>query len=731
MTHSRFRLQPSSFFITFLLLFCSILQPSSVAQSSERPNIVLIMADDMGYSDIGAYGGEIQTPALDRLAEGGLRFTQFYNTARCCPTRASLQCGLYPHQTGVGGMINDRQLPGYRGDLNDHCLTIARVLGNAGYATYMSGKWHLTPVSEDKHNRPLQRGYDRFFGTIYGAGSYYDPNSLSRGNKFIPPHKAGPEFTNDNFYYTDAISANAARYVKQHASDDQSNPFFMYVAYTAPHWPMHAPEETVEKYEGRYKEGWGTIRKERYKRMTEMRIIKDQWKLSDRDHPRWEQADNQKWHRRNMAVYAAMVDRMDQGIGHIVRTLKETDQFKNTLLLFLADNGGCAEGLGRGGDFTPRPDEPVNPMGKDELQKRMIPKFTRDGYPVRKGTGVMPGPPDTYIAYGKSWANVSNTPFREYKHWVHEGGISTPLIAHWPAGIDRKGELERQPGHVVDIMATSVDVAGAEYPDTFDGHRIRPMQGVSLVPAFLGNDLDRDQPLFFEHEGNRALRDGKWKVVAKGAGGEWELYNMEADRSETNNLADKYPDRTRQLAMKWEDMARQFNALPWPRGNYRGPSRTKETFHFELGPGEDIARTHAPYVKGRPFTMSIILEEAGNQGVIVAQGGSTDGYALYQKQNHLYFATTHRGDATILKSKNPLPDRVTNLTVSLRKDGTVTVEADGTTVVKGKTKGPLVRLPLDGLQVGQDKNGAVGSYSTPFPYNGRVKKVEIDLEKTN
>lgn len=556
--------------LAVLLLLTNSAAPAN-ADSAERPNIVLMMADDMGYSDIGCYGGEINTPNLNKLAANGLRFTQFYNTARCCPTRASLMTGLYPHQAGVGHMMNDRGLEGYQGDLNEHCLTIAQVLQRAGYGTYMSGKWHVTektrPKSKkEKHNWPRQRGFDRFFGTIHGAGSFYDPNSLTRNNKLIPP-------PSEDFFYTDAISDNAATFITEH---DASKPFFLYVAYTAPHWPMHARPHNIAKYQGVYDAGWDAIRKARYERMVEMGLIRDRWDLSGRDPrvPPWEDAKLKEWQIRCMEVYAAMVDCMDQGIGRIVDALERTDQLDNTLVLFLADNGGCAEAMGRRGKFTPRPTDKsqLKPMDPDELQYRMIPKYTRAGYPVRQGRGVMPGPADTYIGYGRPWANVSNTPFREYKHWVHEGGISTPLIAHWPAGIGRAGEFERQPGHLIDILATCLDLAGAEYPKKHAGHALRPLQGKSLVPAFEGEKIERDA-LYWEHEGNRAVRVGRWKLVAKGARGDWELYDLHADRSETNNLAAKHPDRVEKLAAKWETWARRAHAIPWP---WKGPYRQSE-----------------------------------------------------------------------------------------------------------------------------------------------------------
>ena len=551
----------------FLLLGALIachwaLSLSPCAAADDRPNIIVIMADDMGYSDIGCFGGEIQTPALDSLAAGGVRFTQFYNTARCCPTRAALLTGLYPHQTGIGHMMDDKGHPGYRGDLNEHCVTIAQVLRTAGYATYMSGKWHVTKkilpdAASDKHNWPLQRGFDRFFGTIHGAGSFYDPNSLTRDNELIPP--------GEDFYYTDEISENAAEYIREHGKSNR--PFFLYVAYTAPHWPMHALPEDIAKYKGVYDAGWDKLREQRFARMRKMGILDSSWELSERDDeiPPWEETDSKEWHLRCMEVYAAMVDRMDQGISQIVEALRETDTFDDTLILFLADNGGCAEELGRRGEFMPRPDDPalLRPMQPGELQFDMIPKVTRDGYPVRQGHGVMPGPADTFIAYGRVWANASNTPFRLYKHFVHEGGISSPLIAHWPQGIPRGGQLERQSAHVIDIMATCVDLADAEYPLELDGRKIHPLEGRSLLPAFAGDPIEREA-IYWEHEGNRAIRVGDWKLVAVGRKGPWELYNLRNDRSELYDLAADQPERVQQMSALWQEYAKRTKVLPWP-----------------------------------------------------------------------------------------------------------------------------------------------------------------------
>jgi len=693
---------------------------------ADPPNIILIMSDDMGYSDLGCYGSEIETPTLDGLAAAGVRFTQFYNTARCCPTRASLITGLYQHQAAIGHMMGNNHLPGFQGDLSASAVTIAEVMKTAGYGTYMNGKWHVTPYrGEDtpKHNWPCQRGFDRFFGTITGAGSFYDPSSLTRDNEFIPP--------GEDFYYTDAISESAARHIRDHQERSDVKPFFMYVAYTAAHWPMHARPEDIAHYKGRYDKGWQAIRKARYERMRRMGLLKEAWDLSPRDSGDWDAVsdDDKAWHARRMEVYAAMITAMDRGIGRIVQTLKDTGQYENTLILFLQDNGGCAEEFGSTGQ--PRnhaKNVEAKPMDPGQLQTHMVPPVTRDGKPVRVGHGVMPGPPDTFIAYGKEWANVSNTPFRLYKHWVHEGGISTPLIAHWPAGIpeDRHGAMEPQPGHLIDIMATCVDFGHATYPETFKGNKITPLQGTSLVPALAGADVGRTEPIYFEHEGNRALRDGKWKLVAKGPAGPWELYDMEADRSELHDLAAKHPDRVKAMAERWETFARQAHMLPWPWGGAYA-EYSKET-HFELGHGDKLERFRAPNVAGKAVRVSATATVRGD-GVLVAQGGSSLGWSLYVKDGHLTFATRHGGKLTVAQAKEPLGRGRVEAGAHLARDGTITVEVAGKEAARAKAPGPIPEMPLDGLEVGRDNKGAVGDYDEPNPLKGKVETVVIDLEE--
>jgi arylsulfatase A-like enzyme len=547
-------------------LALAVLLLTSPLAAAPRPNIVLIMSDDMGFSDIGCYGGEIKTPNLDKLAAGGLRLTQFYNTARCCPTRASILTGLYPHQAGIGHMMEDRGLDAYRGDLNRRCATIAEVLRPAGYGTYAVGKWHVTKATKPdgpKDNWPLQRGFDRFYGTITGAGSFYDPGTLTRDNTMTSP-LLDKEYQPKQYYYTDAISDNAARFVADHHQKSPDKPLFMYVAFTAAHWPMHALDEDVAKYKGQYDAGYEPIRRARFERAKKLGLISADTELSETA-GNWEQVQNKAWEARCMEVYAAMIDRLDQGIGRIVAELEKTGRLENTLICFLQDNGGCAEQNGRAakeGIPAERQAKPtLTPRAADFIETLVTPTQTRDGFPIRVGPGAMPGPYDTYIAYGRGWANVSNTPFREYKHWVHEGGISTPLVVHWPAGIKRRGELERQPGHLIDLMATCVDVSGATYPPAGTTN-VQPLEGRSLVPAFENKPIQREA-IYWEHEGNRAVRAGNWKLVAKGPAGAWELYDIDRDRAEQHDLASQQPERVKQMTAQWETWAKRAGAIPW------------------------------------------------------------------------------------------------------------------------------------------------------------------------
>jgi len=527
---------------SLVLLISAQRCPAQLAARGPQANIVIILADDLGFSDLGCYGGEILTPHLDELAKGGLRFTQLYNCGRSCPSRASLLTGLYAHQTGVGHMMNDYRRPGYQGNLNTSCATIAQLLKPAGYQTFICGKWHVSRYiapGGPKHTWPLQRGFDRFYGTIHGVGSYFDPVTLCRDNHFVSRQERG------EYYYTDAISRRAAEYVEQ--AGQSNRPFLLYVAYTAPHWPLHAPRQIVSRYRAKYAMGWDELRKARYRRMAAMGIIKPNWPLTPRDarvRP-WVQNSYKTWQQQRMEVYAAQVDAMDRGIGLIMEKIRQIGQQRNTLVMFLSDNGACAE------EVTSKWSGPH------------IPQRTHNGRTVAVGNNpnVIPGPEDTYQSYGIAWANASNTPFRLYKHYAHEGGIATPFIAYWPAGITQRGKLTDEIGHVIDIMPTCLEVAKIRYPSNFGGYTLTPAAGRSLLPVFQGRKRP-ETTYFWEHEGNRAVREGKWKLVCR-HGGPWELYDMQADRTEMTNLATRFPVIVQDLFRSYQAWAKRCNVEQW------------------------------------------------------------------------------------------------------------------------------------------------------------------------
>lgn len=457
----------------------------SAGMAGSRPNIILILVDDMGYSDIGCFGSEISTPNLDALAAKGMRMSQWYNNPRCCPSRASIMTGLYSHQVGFGMMADDAghyPFPQYSGDLSATCVTIPEVLKKAGYNTAMTGKWHLADTggsAASKHNWPRQRGFDRYYGTIIGAGSYFAPNYLVRDNDRIEVTK------DEEFYYTDAIAQNAATFVTDMARQDA--PFFLYCAFTAPHWPLQAKEEWITKYADRYNEGWDKLREERHKRQISMGLLRAEWKMTPRDPrvPAWNDANDKAWESRRMAVYAAMIERMDLGVGRLVEALKDTGKAEDTLIVFMSDNGGNAEE-----QATTHPPNWKRPY--------YIPYRTHDDKKeVVAGNvvGLMPGPDDTYQSIGIPWGNVANTPFHLYKHYTAEGGISSPFIANWPRHIRPEKQITEQFGHETDLMATFLELAAAAYPASVAAGPIPHYVGQSLVPLMAGGKRDR-KPCF-------------------------------------------------------------------------------------------------------------------------------------------------------------------------------------------------------------------------------------------
>lgn len=575
-------------FLAIIALSALQFQARAQQRHATRPNIILILTDDMGYSDLGCYGSEIATPHLDSLAMHGLRYTQFYNVGHCCPSRASLMTGLYPHQTGLGWMTARKfDEPGYTDELNNHCVTIAQVLKGAGYATFMTGKWHLcrdVHAGDPNYNWPLQRGFDKFYGILEGAGNYYDPAALCRGNTLITPEN-DTAYQPEHFYFTRAISDNSVRFIQDRPRD---RPFFMYVAYTAAHWPMQAPEADIEKYKGHYDAGWGALRTERLKREKALGVIDSSTTLSPLEAMPWEQEPDKPAMERRMETYAAMISVMDEGVGKIVKELKKEGLFDNTIILFLQDNGGNGEGTGFGGPggatkSVAKDTSGLAPMNRDEVQYAVIPTQTRDGRAEMMGKRLMAGPADTYLAYLKPWGELSNTPFRKYKNFSYEGGVATPLIIHWPRGITAaRGAIRKQVAHEIDIMPTLVELTGAHYPARFKGESITPEAGVSLVGTFQDSALEH-RAVYFAHEGNRAVRMGDWKIVSGGimhgpygkwktlTRMPWQLYDMKNDRSELKDLSAEYPERVARMAQMWEKWAREVHVYPMPWKEERPP----------------------------------------------------------------------------------------------------------------------------------------------------------------
>ena len=513
--------------VRWLALVLGLCLPLLATAAPERPNIIVILADDMGYSDISCFGSEIPTPHLDSLAHDGLRFTQFYNTGRCCPTRAALLTGLYSHEAGIGRMIADDGLPGYQGHLNDSCVTMAQVLREAGYFTAMTGKWH---VGQNHGVSPHNRGFDRNLtapegGFYYPEGAraelYLNGGKIANDDPRLPKH----------WYSTDLWTQFGIKFIDE--ATVAKRPFFLYLAFNAPHFPLQAPPEDIVRFRhGIYTNGWDKLREARYARQQAMGLIDPEWALSPRppEVKAWDSLTPEQQDRFDqiMSIYAACVWHLDQEVGVLTQALKERGLLDNTLILFMSDNGGNAES---------------GPNGRLE--------------------GAHPGAADSTVFCGQSWATLENTPFRLYKHFNHEGGIASPFIAHWPAGIGAKNEFRTDPAHVVDVMSTVVDLGGATYPKEFNGKTILPMEGRSLRPAFGTQTIARDA-LFWEHEGNAAVRVGDWKLVRRGAKGGWELYDMKADRTELHNLAASQPAKAGELLALWEAWANRTHVLPMP-----------------------------------------------------------------------------------------------------------------------------------------------------------------------
>ncbi|MEO7717041.1 MAG: arylsulfatase [Capsulimonas sp.] len=678
--------------IISILLFA--LAAPSQAAPEKKPNIVVILVDDMGYSDIGCYGGEIKTPNLDKLAGEGVRFTQFHNTARCCPSRAALLTGLYPHQAGVGHMTDEQDdadgkpLPGYSGRLNDRCVTIPEALHGAGYFTAMTGKWH---VGQNYGVTPWGRGFDRtltcaqggfyFPGTPVGGPLYLNGKNIGRTGAPLPA----------TWYSTDLWTDYGLKFIDE--ARTAHKPFFLYLAHNAPHFALQAPAADIARWRGKFKAGWDKLREARYKRQIQMGLIDKSWPLSPRlpEVPAWDSLTPAQQDRYDhiMAIYAAVVEHMDKSVGTLIAGLKQRGELDNTLILFMSDNGGNAE---------------------SGVQGRL--------------EGANPGGPKSTVFVGQAWATLNNTPFVRYKHYTDEGGVATPLIAHWPNGIPkaRDGRLETQPGHVIDIMATCLDVAGAAYPKTFHDHAITPIEGVSLRPAFAGKTIQRTQPIFWEHEGNRAVLASPWKLVAVD-GKPWRLYNTAADRTEQHDLAGAQPDRVKLLATQWDAWAKRADVLPLHPENGVLSGETQ----FTLKEGDHLDRAHAPAVAGCGFTLTAKFDATGTDGVVAAQGGAAQGYTLFLQNGKLTFLVREAGHTTQIAT----PQSVTGAHTAVARveaDGVLSLTLDSQGIVKGKAPGPLPQTPIEGLDIGEDRGARVGPYGAANTFAGTIQSVIIELD---
>ncbi len=665
----------------------------------KTPNIVLILTDDLGYSDLGCYGGEINTPNIDALASGGARFTQMYTSARCCPTRASLMTGLYPSQAGIGDFTtaspSRTRGPGYLGRLNDQCVTIAEVLKPAGYGCYYVGKWHM-----HEQTGPIKRGFDEFYGYTRGHShdqydaEYYIRLPEGRDKEIDPPQ--------DEYYATDVFNEYALEFIRQ--GQASGKPWFLFLGHSSPHFPVQAPADRTHKYDEIYLRGWDVLREERFERMKRLGLINgEHWRLTprsivpvDRDdvangfpgeeNPAWDSLDDNRRRdlARRMAVFAAMVETVDQGVGRIVEHLKSTGDFDNTLILFLSDNGACYEWGPFGFDGQSRRGETILHKG-DDLRKI--------------------GGRGTHHSYGSAWANLGNTPLRLYKHFTHEGGISTPFIAHWPKGIGSPNRWIRDPAHVMDIMPTILKSTGATYPVTYGGNTITPAEGTSLLPAMRGQSLP-ERLIGFDHQGAHALRQGDWKLVwSKRMPHEiqWELYNLAEDRCETNDLADTHPDRVEAMAAEWERWARRVGVI------YEPKSTTQ--------------KSDSPQIANRSLTITGTVESDDRTGVVVAQGGREQGYAVHLLEGRLAFDVRVNGEVTRIVSEEPVP-KAFDFEAKLASDS-MALAVDGKSVAQGVSPGLIPVQPKDGMNIGHDELTAAGDYEPPNRLKGAVRNLRM------
>lgn len=692
---------------TNLLVLLSLILaiPGFSKAADERPNVILILADDLGFSDLGCYGGEIPTPNLDALASDGLRFSAFYTSARCCPSRASLITGLHPHQAGIGSFATKQASPtrgeAYTGHLLPSCVTLAEILTDAGYSTWMVGKWHMGVPG------PVERGFQNFYGYVNG----YAQDQWSPGKYERLPKGSAPELSwaQEDFYATDAFTDYALEFLSQARAKDQ--PYFLYLAHSSPHFPVQAPKESIDRHMETYLRGWDALRQERFDRQKEMGLFPDDSILPPRSmvpvepgniangfsgepNPAWDSLpkDRQVDLARRMATFAAMVEHVDQGVGQIVEDLKKNGELDYTLILFLSDNGACYEWGPFGFDGQSR--KGTNILHRGELLDQM-------------------GQAGSHQSYGSGWANLGNTPLNMYKHFCHEGGIASPLLVRWPKGLQQEGVWVDEPSHLMDIVPTVLEATGATYPLERNGQPITPVAGASLLGSMNGAAL-AERALPFEHQGARGLRQGNWKITygkRQPTEPAWQLFDLESDRSEQSDLSQERPEVASQLIAKWEDWATTVGAEP-----FYEPLEGKESTPASVASG-------SPQIANQPLTIVVEVKSAAPQGVVLAQGGNQHGYALHFDEGKPTFDV--RVNAKVSRLQGDPVKGAIRLEASLdAKEMRLLI--NGEPSLSAPSPGLIPVTPIDALSIGQDIRTAAGNYSPPNPFNGTILSTRID-----
>ena len=664
--------------------------------ADDRPNVLIVLADDLGYSDLGCYGSEIPTPNLDQIAENGTRFKSFYTSARCCPSRASLMTGLHPHQAGIGSFAfhapQTNKGPAFTGHLLPNCVTLAEILGDVGYSTWMVGKWHMGIPG------PIERGFQNYYGFknfLAHSEDQWDPEKYARLPENIKPEL---KYNKNEFYVTDVFTDYACEFLDQSSKNDK--PFFMYLAYSSPHFPIHAPKESIDKNFSTYMKGWDVLRAKRLEKQKKLGMFGPDVKLpprslvpvdrndiangySGKPNPAWNDLDKdrQKDLARRMATFAAMVEHVDTGVGKVITKLKETGKLDNTLIFFLSDNGACYE---------------WGPFGFDGP--------SRQGYTkLHKGEELEKiGQPGTHQSYGSAWANLGNTPLNMYKHFCHEGGIASPLLISWPKELKNTGGWTKVPAHLMDIVPTVLEATGASYPEFRDMMKIQPMEGESLLNAVKGKTVDT-RMIPFDHQEAHGMRWGQWKLVwgkRQPTPVTWELYNLDIDPSEQNNIADQHPVIVKKMVTEWEKWAVKVGVEGFWKGN-----EIKD-------PSPEIAN------KDIHVSVEFRIDDNGKGGVIISHGGNRFGYALHIKNGIPVFDVRIEGHITSIE----WPEQVKSsnrIEAALTKD-TMLISVNDLPAVSIKSPGLIPVQPLDPMTVGEDTDSAAGNYDSPNIFEGTI-----------